>query len=418
MYIQGEVGSSHIGDIGLDDISLSAGCVLANNSCQTNRGHVFTCGTGGCIPEESRCDFTWNCADGSDETSCGDSYYVYIINPSPGPTATRTAQLESAVQLGLSENCSLRFYYHFLGRSVSNISVVLKEVNTGLLHQLWVKPKEETTVWTFAMVMLQGPFAVFTVSLSASLDLSLEGAVAIDDISFSPGCTTGNLTHMLTTTTGRNKVTTSDETSRTSTLLTTTSFDLITRSTGGLATGPLVGIVVGSVAFLVLIVASVIYFVRSGKHRSTKSQRNGQRDEPENNDYHQPVQYTTGTSQINLTDIGAPNMDDQGYATLSKTTHEYQSLQFQTPPWFICPISKSTMAEPVTASDGYTYDRTEIEGWLIRKQTSPTTNQKLTDFELVPNLKLKEEIDKYNVARTAKPSTSGNKQSYFTNISV
>ncbi|XP_035685696.1 MAM and LDL-receptor class A domain-containing protein 1-like [Branchiostoma floridae] len=467
IYIEGEVGSSHIGDIGLDDVSLSDDCVLANDSCETNGGPVFTCGIGGCVPGESRCDFTWNCADGSDETNCDDilgrcdfetdlcswqqnredsadftrargadvqgqqlpvtdhtfdsfiGYYVFVINASPGPTNTRRAKLKSTIQLGQSVDCSLRFYYHFSGRSASNISVVMMEANTGLMQQVWVKPREETPAWTFANVMLRGPFLVFTVSLSVSLDLSLEGAVAVDDISFSPSCIQGNLTHVRTTTTDRNEATTKEDASS---LVTTTTFDLMTKppDSGGLATGPLVGIVVGSLVFLVIMVACVVYFARSGKHPSALSQRNTQRDEPDSNDYDQNVQYTTGSSQINLTDIGAPNMDDQGYATLTETTHEYQALQFQPPHRFICPFTKSIMVEPVTASDGYTYDRTEIEGWLIRNQTSPSTNQKLTDFTLVPNLALKAEIDKYQAAAAdrARPSAQGKTSPRLTNISV
>ncbi|KAI8498468.1 ADP-ribosylation factor-like protein 13B [Branchiostoma belcheri] len=471
IYIEGEFGASHIGDIGLDDVSLSADCVIANDSCQNTTGPVFTCGLGGCVPGESRCDFTWNCADGSDETNCDDvlgrcdfetglcswdqnqedntdftrargadvtgqqlpvrdhtsdsfiGHYVYIINPAPGPAATQTAELDSSVQLGQSENCNLRFYYRFLGRSAGDIKVILKDPDTGLMQQAWVKSREDTPVWTFARVMLRGPFPVFTVSLSASLDLSLEGAVAIDDVSFSPGCVPGNLTQMLITSTDSNKVTTQDGRSSTAPSVNdgikkTNQSD---ESTNGLTGTTLVAIIVGSAAFPVLVVAGVVlsmYFIRSARNRPAMSE-SGQVDAPESNDYDQIVQYNTGTSQINLLDICTPNMDDQGYATLTQKTSEYQSLQFQTPPRFICPISKSIMVEPVTAADGHTYDRTEIEGWLIRNQTSPSTNQKLTDFTLVPNLTLKAEIEKYQAACKEQPSTPGKtRPRHLANISV
>jgi len=58
---------------------------------------------------------------------------------------------------------------------------------------------------------------------------------------------------------------------------------------------------------------------------------------------------------------------------------------------YLCPISQDWMSDPVTASDGHTYERTEITKWFLtceRNQnnlTSPKTNAPLESKTLTPN---------------------------------
>ena len=58
-----------------------------------------------------------------------------------------------------------------------------------------------------------------------------------------------------------------------------------------------------------------------------------------------------------------------------------QELEF-----FLCPITRETMTDPVFTSDGQTYEREAIETWLARHDTSPLTNLPLSSKELVPNI--------------------------------
>ena len=51
-----------------------------------------------------------------------------------------------------------------------------------------------------------------------------------------------------------------------------------------------------------------------------------------------------------------------------------------------CPISLTRMVDPVVAADGHTYDRASIEEWFQRSDTSPMTNVRLVNKNLVPNL--------------------------------
>jgi len=53
------------------------------------------------------------------------------------------------------------------------------------------------------------------------------------------------------------------------------------------------------------------------------------------------------------------------------------------------------MEDPVKTEDGQTYDRPSIEKWLDGKLVSPLTNLPLKTRELVPNVALKNKIEKW-----------------------
>ncbi len=62
---------------------------------------------------------------------------------------------------------------------------------------------------------------------------------------------------------------------------------------------------------------------------------------------------------------------------------------------FICPISLKIMEDPVLLSDGHTYEREAITRWLSTKNTSPKTNQRLENRNIIPNQALKMMIEEY-----------------------
>jgi hypothetical protein len=57
--------------------------------------------------------------------------------------------------------------------------------------------------------------------------------------------------------------------------------------------------------------------------------------------------------------------------------------------WWTCPLTLEPFVDPVVASDGHTYERTAIEEWLSRKQTSPLTGVALSSPLLFPNIALR-----------------------------
>ncbi|KAI5679188.1 hypothetical protein M9H77_10138 [Catharanthus roseus] len=63
---------------------------------------------------------------------------------------------------------------------------------------------------------------------------------------------------------------------------------------------------------------------------------------------------------------------------------------------FRCPITLEFMNDPVTISTGHTYDRSSILKWFSAgNPTCPKTGKRLTSTDFVPNLALKQLIQKY-----------------------
>jgi hypothetical protein len=77
---------------------------------------------------------------------------------------------------------------------------------------------------------------------------------------------------------------------------------------------------------------------------------------------------------------------------------------------FECPISQDIMNDPVICSDGQTYEREAIEKWFELHNTSPITNVRLANRNLIPNIALKQAIDAYKVLRNAKKAGAGYKR--------
>lgn len=63
------------------------------------------------------------------------------------------------------------------------------------------------------------------------------------------------------------------------------------------------------------------------------------------------------------------------------------------PDEFLCPITQDIMRDPVTCSDGFTYERNAIAEWFMAgKFTSPMTNDVLTNTDFTANLTLRDSI--------------------------
>ena len=57
----------------------------------------------------------------------------------------------------------------------------------------------------------------------------------------------------------------------------------------------------------------------------------------------------------------------------------------EVPDDYICPITADIMTDPVSTSDGFSYEREAITEWLRTKDTSPKTGTKLESKALIPN---------------------------------
>ena len=77
----------------------------------------------------------------------------------------------------------------------------------------------------------------------------------------------------------------------------------------------------------------------------------------------------------------------------------------EAPDDFVCPITAEIMTDPVSTSDGFTYERAAITEWLRTKDTSPKTGAKLESTTLYPNHSLRSVIRAFTEAGSA-PSTA------------
>ena len=71
---------------------------------------------------------------------------------------------------------------------------------------------------------------------------------------------------------------------------------------------------------------------------------------------------------------------------------------FRMPDDCYCPLSLEVMNDPVMAADGHTYERTEIELWFTRHNTSPLTNELLISKDLKSNISLRNTISALKLA--------------------
>ena len=73
----------------------------------------------------------------------------------------------------------------------------------------------------------------------------------------------------------------------------------------------------------------------------------------------------------------------------------------EVPPCFICPLSAmDVMNEPVFTADGFSYERSMIEEWLVGHNTSPLTNAILSRTNLTPNMLLRKQIMEWRDKQT------------------
>jgi hypothetical protein len=65
------------------------------------------------------------------------------------------------------------------------------------------------------------------------------------------------------------------------------------------------------------------------------------------------------------------------------------------PPSFLCPIYGEIMRDPVTCTDGHSYERVDIQTWLESHNTSPRTGAPLSCKTLTPNHALRNSIEEW-----------------------
>ena len=73
-----------------------------------------------------------------------------------------------------------------------------------------------------------------------------------------------------------------------------------------------------------------------------------------------------------------------------------------------CPITKTTMVDPVSTEDGHTYERAAIQDWFARgNRSSPATGRALGSLTLTPNFLVRQMIAATTAAGAATATMTG-----------
>ena len=78
-------------------------------------------------------------------------------------------------------------------------------------------------------------------------------------------------------------------------------------------------------------------------------------------------------------------------------------LEASAPPSFCCPIGRELMHDPVSCSDGHSYEREHIVRWLRESRLSPVTGAPLPSPDLRPNHALRNAIEEWAAQQQPSP---------------
>ncbi|XP_038053495.1 MAM and LDL-receptor class A domain-containing protein 2-like [Patiria miniata] len=245
IIIEGVIGLTAEGDIALDDVSLTPGCIRSPDPLPVattqapgttvpshcRRRTDFSCYDGmTCIDENKVCDFRPDCPDGSDEMTCpmacsfesdtcfftetmpdnfdwlrargadtiatpnaapredttlrtDQGYYMYIAAVGI-ITEAQIAEISGATYNGAGTNCKFSFYYYMAGTLPGELSLFLDDQVTKDTVLLWQKRLSQGEQWQRAVVGIGRRRDPFKLRFSKSRTERYQGKIAIDDVSF------------------------------------------------------------------------------------------------------------------------------------------------------------------------------------------------------------------------------------------
>ncbi|XP_056155204.1 MAM and LDL-receptor class A domain-containing protein 1 [Lampris incognitus] len=234
IVFEGKVGRSPKGDICLDDITFSPGCLLAasgatvdNTPPPPSTGSCplgsLQCDNGRCFASEQSCDFTDDCGDGTDEKDCGTScsfengrcgwksspadnfdwtlgtgsvqsirppfdhtlenengHFVYLQAAPVGLKGDK-AHIRSSVWKESSAICKLSFWYYISHKATGTIRLLIKTENN--LWEAWNKTGHQGNRWNRAEVPLR-KLRDFEVIFEGIRSRDVSWGAALDDLEF------------------------------------------------------------------------------------------------------------------------------------------------------------------------------------------------------------------------------------------
>nr|CBN82054.1 MAM and LDL-receptor class A domain-containing protein [Dicentrarchus labrax] len=211
VMFEGKVGRSPKGDICLDDITFSPGCLLASSAAD--------CGTS-CSFENGRCgwkssladNFDWTLGVGSiksirppyDHTLMDESGHFVYLEATPVGLKGDKAHLRSSVWKESSAICKLSFWYYISHKASGTIRLLIKSISTLVLNvmvakaqtllnqtlptendlrEVWNKTGHQGNKWNRAEIPLR-KLRNFEVIFEGIRSRDVSGGAALDDLEF------------------------------------------------------------------------------------------------------------------------------------------------------------------------------------------------------------------------------------------